>query len=157
MDFWGEDGGSVAYVPLPEHPPGTGSVDRSYGGDFPGYPGREIEVHAAPVQWANFEQGGQSNGWWAPAEAGLDPIYDIGGVTASPTSDVAYSMGVVDPSTVENQELTGRILVPGRDPEHARGPVGATAYRDDLIMQIVQAVGPEYSAEMAAVGLLSGV
>lgn len=157
MDYWGEDFVSGANVALPEHPPGTNTVDRSYGGDFPGYAGREVEIHAAPVQWAQYEAGGQSNGWWPSAEAGVDPVYDIGGLPASPTSDVAYSMGVVDPSTVENQELTGRILVPGRDPEHSKGPVGATAYRDDLIMQIVQAVGPEYSAEMAAVGLLSGV
>lgn len=158
MDFWGEGvGGGTGMVPLPEHPPGTNTVDRAYGGDFPGYAGREVEVHAAPVQWAQYEQGATSNGWWCAADPGIDPDFDIGGVTASPTSDVAYSMGVVNSSTVENFELTGRIIVPGREPERGRGPVGATEYRDNLIMQIVQAMGPDVTGEMAAVGLLSGV
>lgn len=157
MDFWGETAAGTGMVPLPEHPPGTNTVDISYGGDFPGYPGREVEVHAAPVQWSERADGAQSNGWWTAADPGIDPDYDVGGVPGSPTSDVAYSMGVVVAENVENFELTGRIIVPGREAERSRGPVGATEYRDNLIMQIVQAMGPDVSGEMAAVGLLSGV
>ena len=153
MDYWGDPGNAV--VELPEHPADRGLIDRAYPADFPGYAGREVEKHASPVQWSETADGATSDGWWAQADPGIDPNWSEGGVQASPTG-LPYSTGVVDPSTVENQELTGRILVPGRDREHARGPVGATEYRDNLIMQIVQAMGPELSEEMAAAGLIGG-
>lgn len=156
-DHWGPDY-VASDAPASEHPEARVTVDTAYHDpEYPGYAGREVAVFEAPVQWRETENGAFSDGWWAPAHAGVDPIYDIGGVQASPTDKASFSWGPVDPSTVENYELTGRIIVPGRDLEHSRGPVGATEYRDNLIMQIVQAMGPEVTAEAAAIGLLSGI
>lgn len=154
MDYWGDPGDSV--VDLPEYPDRRVTVDRAYGPDFPGSAGRETEVHASPVGWAETAGGAVTDGWWPAPTMDVWPDYDVGGVPASPTA-LPYSIGPVDPSFVEQNELTGRILVPGRDPEHSSGPVGATEYRSDLIMQIVQAMGPEVTDQAAAIGLLSGV
>lgn len=154
MDYWGDPGDAV--VPLPEHPDVRTTVDRAYGPLYPGNAGQETEVHEAPVAWAETATGALSDGWWSGPTMDVWPDFDVGGVPASPTQ-LPYSLGPVDPSQVENYELTGRILVPGRDPETGSGPVGATEYRSDLIMQIVQAMGPEVTDEMAAIGLLAGV
>jgi hypothetical protein len=157
VDYWGDTAGDAGTVPPMEHPTGTHTTDVYYpDATMPGYPGREREVRSAPVEWSETEAGGTGNSWWGEA-IGLDGVdWSVGGVAA--TRDVAYSSGgPVDPSTVENLELTGRVVRPGRDPEHASGPVGATEYRSALIMQIVQAMGPEVTDEMAAIGLLSGV
>lgn len=153
MDYWGDSGDSD--VPLPEHPDDRVTVDRAYPGTFGGYAGREVEVHEAPVAWSETAEGATSDGWWAEPTMDVWPDFSVGGSTGTVTA-LPYSMGPVDPSNVENLELTGRILVPGRDPERGAGPVGAENYRSDLILQIVQAVGPEYDSAMAAVGLLSG-
>lgn len=154
MDYWGDPGDAV--VELPEAPPTRGVVDRSYGPEFGGYAGREVEHHESPVGWSESADGATSDGWWSPPTADVWPDYAVGGATGT-TSSLPYSTGPVDPSTVEQMDLTGRILMPGRDPEHAPGPVGAEEYRSALIMQIVQQMGPEYTSEMAAVGLLSGI
>lgn len=153
MDYWGDPGDAV--VDLPEAPGTRDVVDRAYGAGFPGYPGHEIEVHEAPVGWSETAAGAVSDGWWAEPERDIWPDYAEGGVPATSTA-LPYSTGVVEPSNVEQFELTGRLLVPGRDAEHSSGPVGAEEYRSQLIMQIVQQMGPEVTAEMAAVGLLSG-
>jgi hypothetical protein len=155
MDYWGDPGDAV--VELPEAPSTRALVDRSYGAEFGGYVGQELEVHEAPVAWSETANGATSDGWWPEPTMDVWPDYAEGGVPATSTA-LPYSWkGPVEPSNVENFELTGRLLVPGRDAEHAPGPVGATEYRDMLIMQIVQQMGPEVTAEMAAVGLLSGV
>lgn len=155
MDYWGDPGDS-AVVELPEHPDVRTTTDRAYGPRYGGYPGREVEVHASPVAWAETATGARSDGWWTAPGMDVWPDFDVGGVPAT-SSALPYSLGPVDPSNVEQLDLTGRILVPGRDPEHATGPVGATEYRSDLIMQIVQAMGPEVTDEMAAIGLLAGM
>lgn len=156
MDYWGDPGDAV--VTLPEAPDARQTVDRAYGPGYPGYPGHETEVHSSPVPWVPVEDGpAGGGGWWSAADPGIDPDYDVGG-QAGTTAALPYSTGgPVEPSTVENFDLTGRLLVPGRDPEHAPGPVGAQDYRDQLIMQIVQAMGPEITPEMAAIGLIGGV
>lgn len=154
MDYWGDPGDSVTV--LPEAPGTRALVDRSYGPDFPGYAGRETEVHEAPVQWGETADGAWSDGWWVQPTMDVWPDYSVGGVPAT-SSALPYSTGVVEPSVVENFEMTGRLLVPGRDPERGQGPVGAEEYRSMLIMQIVQQMGPQTTQEMAAAGLLSGV
>lgn len=156
MDYWGDPGDSV--VTLPEAPGTQQVVDRAYGAEFGGYPGHEIEVHASPVAYGVTAEGGMSSdGWWTADDPGIDPDYDVGGAPGT-TSNLPYSWrGPVEPSNVENFDLTGRMLLPGRDPERAPGPVGADEYRSQLIMQIVQAMGPEITPEMAAVGLIGGV
>lgn len=154
MDYWGDPGGE-SVVQLPEAPGTRAVVDRAYGDGFAGYPGHETEVHEAPVGWSETAAGAVSDGWWTAPTMDVWPDYDEGGVPATSTA-LPYSTGPVDPSYVEQFEMTGRLLVPGRDPEHAPGPVGAEEYRSQLIMQIYQQMGPDYTAEMAAVGLLSG-
>lgn len=154
MDYWGDPGDSV--VTLPEAPGTRAVADRAYPPEFGGYVGAEVEVHEAPVAWSERESGATSDGWWPEPTMDVWPDYSVGG-TQGTVSALPYSVGPVDPSNVEQLDLTGRILVPGRDPERAAGPVGATEYRDSLIMQIVQAMGPEVTSEMAAVGLLTGV
>lgn len=154
MDYWGDPGDAV--VPLPEAPSTRQVVDRAYGPGYAGYPGREVEVHESPVGWSETATGATSDGWWREPTADVWPDYAAGGVPATSTA-LPYSLGPVDPGWVEQLELTGRLLVPGREPERAPGPVGAEEYRSQLIMQIVQQMGPEVTQEMAAVGLLSGV
>lgn len=161
MDYWGDTTGDAGTVQPMEHPTGASTVDIAYAGEFGGYAGSERERHASPVGWAETEQGGFSDGWWGQAVDGAGVATDgvdwsAGGTPACPT-DLPYSIGPVDPSYVENQELTGRVVRPGRDAEEGAGPVGATEYRSNLIMQIVQAMGPEVTDEMAAIGLISGV
>lgn len=153
MDYWGDTSGAA--VELPEHPAPQGLVDRSYGPEFGGYAGREVEHHEAPVAWSETAQGATSDGWHGQPTPDVWPDYSVGGSTGTVTA-LPYSVGPVDPSNVEQNDLTGRILMPGRDPERAPGPVGAEEYRSQLIMQIVQQMGPEVTSEMAAVGLLSG-
>lgn len=153
MDYWGDPGDAV--VELPEAPGTRGVADRSYGPEFGGYAGREVEHHEAPVAWSEAAEGATSDGWWGQPTQDVWPDYAVGGSTGTTTA-LPYSTGPVDPSNVEQHELTGRLLVPGRDPERAPGPVGAEEYRSQLIMQIVQQMGPEVTSEMAAVGLLSG-
>lgn len=153
MDYWGDPGDAV--VELPEAPATRGLVDRSYGPEFGGYAGREVEHHEAPVGWSEAEAGASSDGWWKEPQRDVWPDYAVGGSTGTVTA-LPYSTGPVEPSNVEQNTLTGRMLVPGRDPETGAGPVGADEYRSQLIMQIVQQMGPEVTQEMAAVGLLSG-
>lgn len=155
MDYWLQ-GALPTLVALPEAPGTYGLTDRNYGPEVGGYAGKEAEVHESPVAWGEAEAGAWSDGWWAEPTKDVWPDYSIGG-TQGTVSATPYSLGPVDPSNVENLELTGRILVPGRDPERAPGPVGTMAYRGDLIMQIVQAMGPEVTNEMAQIGLLSGL
>lgn len=154
MDYWGDVGDSV--VELPEAPGVRAVVDRAYGPAYGGYAGYEREIHEAPVAWSETATGAVSDGWWQQPTMDVWPDYAIGGSQGT-VSALPYSMiGPVEPSQVEQFELTGRLLVPGRDPETGSGPVGAEAYRDQLIMQIVQQMGPDVTTEMAAVGLLSG-
>lgn len=155
MDYWGDPGDAV--VELPEAPSTRALVDRAYGPDFAGYIGREVEVHEAPVAWSETATGATSDGWWQEPSKDVWPDYALGGVPATASALPYSGNGPVEPSSVEQFEMTGRLLVPGRDAEHAPGPVGAEEYRSMLIMQIVQQMGPEVTPEMAAVGLLSGV
>lgn len=155
MDYWLQ-GGLPTLVALPEAPGTRGLTDRRYGPEVGGYAGNEFEHHEAPVAWGEAAEGAWSDGWWPEPTRDVWPDYSIGGTQGTVTA-TPYSIGPVDPSNVENMELTGRILVPGREPEFAPGPVGSMAYRSDLIMQIVQAMGPEVTDEMAQVGLLSGL
>jgi len=155
VEYWGDDGNTVLDVPDAGHPETVDIVDLSYGPGFAGYAGKETEIHAAPVAYApSVEADGMtSDHMSASADPGIDPDYDVNGRPGS--IEVAYSIGgPVEPNQVENFELTGRLLVPGRDDEHAPGPVGAEEYRSDLIMQIVQAMGPEITPEAAALGLV---
>lgn len=155
VEYWGDDGNDI--IALPEHPETRALVDRFYPADFAGYVGKEVEEHSAPVGWAPdvVADGMTSDSWWTTDDPGIDPDFDI---NARPGSiELPYSVGgPVEPSNVENFELTGRLLVPGRDPEFAPGPVGADEYRSQLVMQIVQAMGPEITPEAAAIGLIGG-
>lgn len=153
-DYWGQQWPDV--VPMPEEPGTIDVHDRAYGPQVGGYAGREIEVHESPVHWGESEAGAWSDGWWPEPTLDMWPDYSVGGSTGSPT-ETPYSFGPVNSEVVEHFDMTGRILVPGRNPEYAPGPVGNMAYRSDLIMQIVQAMGPEVTDEMQAIGLLSGI